>query len=810
MKENNILNIDLNQEMRESYLQYSMSVIVGRALPDVRDGLKPVHRRILFAMKSLKNTHDKPYKKSARIVGDVIGKYHPHGDQAVYDTIVRMAQHFSMRHTLVDGQGNFGSIDGDAPAAARYTEVRMTALAEELLTDIDKKTVPYVWNYDDSLLMPQVLPACFPNLLINGSEGIAVGMASRIPPHNLGEIISACQSLIDNKDLSDEKLHEIVPGPDFPTAGIIRSRAGLVSAYTTGKGIITVQAKVEVKESEKAPTKLIVHELPFQVNKARLIESIAGLVKDKKIEGISDIRDESSRQGLRVVIVLKRRENADVILNQLFKHSQLRVRFGIIFLALNAQGKPVLFSLRRMLQAFIDHRFLVLTKRLHFDLQVAKAKIHILEGLSKALEHIEEIIQIIRQAKDAPKAKIQLQEKFALSKKQTQAILDMKLQRLTGLERQKIKADLEQWRKEALKLEHILSSEQEIFTLIKTQLDEIKTRFATNRKTYIDLSVDDDIVETKQLIPKENVLVALNMDGEIKQISLEEYRLQKRGGVGIKGSQTTGALVRQSLCVNTHSTLLVLTDRGRLCWLEVFRIPRMGRIAKGRSIRNLVQLQKDEKVQMIFPIDIELAEDSSKSLCLITKNGIFKKTLLKAYSRPRRGGVITLDVKEDDQLMSACIGDEGEDILVLTKKGFSIRFPVKSVRALGRKARGVKGMTLQKDDEVIFMKNIADDSNQYFFSVTRNGFGKRTKLLEYRSQIRGGKGCIAHRATDKTGVVVAGEVVREKEELLVMTTVGQSIRFACQEVSVVGRVSQGVRLMKLKSNEGIRSISLIQ
>ncbi len=801
----NIFDIDINQEMRESYLQYSMSVIVGRALPDVRDGLKPVHRRVLFAMRSLKNTHDKPYKKSARVVGDVIGKYHPHGDQAVYDTIVRMAQNFSMRHPLVDGQGNFGSIDGDAPAASRYTEIRMTPLAEQLLQDLEKQTVSFVWNYDDTLQIPQVLPAKFPNLLVNGSEGIAVGMASRIPPHNLSEVISACIALIENPQVADEELLKIIPGPDFPTAGIIKSKQGLLAAYKTGKGIISVQADVEIEREEKKPSRLIIRELPFQVNKARLIESIAGLVKDKKIEGISDIKDESSREGMRIVIVLKRKENADVILNQLFKYSQLSTRFGIIFLALNAKGQPRLFSLRQILESFIAHRFLVVTKRLMFDLKSALAKVHILEGLSRALDHISDVINWIRQAKDSSQARSQLREKLSLSFKQAQAILEMRLQRLTGLERQKITQDLQHWKNQVQTLRKILSSQKEVYQLIKKELEEIKTQFSSPRRTRIEAN-DEEEIEDKQLIPKENVLVALNRDGEIKQISLEEYRLQKRGGVGTKGSQTKGSEVRQSLCVNTHSTLLVLTNRGRLYWLDTFRIPRMSRTARGRSIKNLVCLQADERVQVILPLGVNL---ETSYLCLATKKGLLKKTNLKFFSSPRKTGVIALSMSDSDQLVSACISQDKENIFMLTRAGQSIRFSVDSVRAVGRQAKGVRGIFLKANDELISMENILSNSEEYCFSVTSRGFGKRTKLMEYRCQKRGGKGLIAHKVTNKTGYVVQARVVKDHHQVLVMTTQGQSIRFSASEISVVGRASQGVRLMRLKAQEQIKSVSLV-
>ena len=803
----NIFDVDISKEMRESYLQYSMSVIVGRALPDVRDGLKPVHRRILFAMKHLRNTQDKPYKKSARVVGDVIGKYHPHGDAAVYDTIVRMAQDFSMRHTLVDGQGNFGSVDGDAPAAPRYTEVRMTALAGELLQDLDKETVPFVWNYDDTLLIPQVLPARFPNLLVNGSEGIAVGMASRIPPHNLSEICTALQALIQNPELSDHELIQMVPGPDFPTAGIIKGGAGLLSAYKNGKGIFTVQAKTEVVQ-EKGKDIILIHELPFQVNKARLIESIAELVKDKKLEGISDIRDESSREGMRVVITLKRKENADVILNQLYRHTMLQTRFGIIFLALDHKSQPRLFSLKQMLQAFVEHRYQVVTSRLVFDLKKAKSRAHILEGLKKAMEHISEIIKTIRAAKDVVAARQQLVENFSLSKIQAQSILDMRLHRLTGLEREKIYKELEDVLKEIDNLQKILASEEEIYKIIHQELEEIKTKFFSPRKTLIIPGDDDDVVEDKDLIPKEDVLVTLNTEGGIKQISLEEYTLQKRGGTGLKGStQPEGSSVWKTLCVNTHSILLVLTDRGRLYWLDVFRIPRMSRTSKGKSIKNLIQLQADESVQVVIPI--ESFDQPNASLCLATKKGLFKKSELRHFSNPRKGGVIAVDVVDQDQLVSACISQKGEDIFIFTKKGYLLRFPEDSVRPIGRKAKGVKGLSLRKEDAVISMENVSRESKLSYFTITNGAYGKRTLLSECRAQRRGGKGLTAHKVTDKTGEVVCAHIVQETHQILVMTNQGQSIRFACREVSVIGRAGQGVRLMRLKSGERIRSASLL-
>ncbi len=805
-KNKNIFDVDINQEMRESYLQYSMSVIVGRALPDVRDGLKPVHRRILFAMKNLRNTHDKPYKKSARVVGDVIGKYHPHGDTAVYDSIVRMAQSFSMRHPLVDGQGNFGSIDGDAPAAPRYTEVRMTPLAEELLEDIDKETIPFSWNYDDTLLIPQVLPSRYPNLLINGSEGIAVGMASRIPPHNLEEVSSACVALINNPNISDEELMSIVPGPDFPTAGIIKAQAGLISAYKTGKGIITVQAKVEMAQ-EKGKDVILVHELPYQVNKARLIENIATLVKDKKIEGISDIRDESSREGMRIVIVLKRKENADVILNQLFRHTNLQSRFGIIFLALDHQNQPRIFSLKQMLKAFVEHRFDVVTKRLVFDLRKARARAHILEGLKRALDHISEVITMIRSAQDVGEARTKLMTNLSLSREQAQSILEMRLQKLTSLEREKIFQELESLLKEIEKIKSTLSSEEAIYNIIQEELLEIKQKFSMPRKTVI-VPGEEDLVEDKDLIPKEDVLVTLNTDGGIKQISLEEYRLQKRGGSGLKGSAPTGDIsVWKSLCVNTHSVLLVLTDRGRLYWLDTFRIPRLSRTSKGRSIKNLIQLQADEQVQVVLPVDS--FSKPGAHLCLMTKQGVFKKSSLEYFSKPRKGGVIAIGIDDEDQLVSACISSSNEDIFILTKKGYCIRFPEESVRPIGRTARGVRGILLRKGDTVISMDNINKELETTYMTVTSKGYGKRTSLKECRVQKRGGMGITAHKITERTGEVVSSHLVENFHQILIMTNQGQSIRFSCKEISIISRSAQGVRLMKLKSGERVRSASIV-
>ena len=801
-----ITDVDINHEMKESYLQYSMSVIIGRALPDVRDGLKPVHRRILFAMNSLKNTHDKPYKKSARIVGDVIGKYHPHGDMAVYDSIVRMAQDFSMRHPLIDGQGNFGSIDGDSPAAARYTEVRMTKLAEELLEDLEKQTVPFVWNYDDTLQMPGVLPAKYPNLLVNGSEGIAVGMASRIPPHNLSEVISACVALIDNQNIDDHELIKLVPGPDFPTAGIIKKGEGLISAYLTGKGIITVQAKTEIK-NEKGKDVILIHELPYQVNKAQLIENIATLVKDKKIEGIADVRDESSREGMRVVIILKRQSNSQVVLNQLFKHTSLRSRVGMIFLALDSKSRPVVFSLKGLLKTFVEHRFLVVTNRTIFDLKKAKARAHILEGLKKALEHIAEVIKIIRGAKDVGEARAGLIKSFDFSKTQANSILEMRLQKLTNLEREKIFLELEKLQKEIVRLNHILSSRGEIYKIIREELLEIQKFYPSPRKSKIEI-LDEEELSSRDLIPKENILVILTLDGNVKQIDISEYRVQRRGGVGLMGSGEADDRVLETLYINTHTILGVLSTSGRLYWLDAFRIPRVSRVAKGRSIRNFVSLEPDQSVKAIIPIESFAAKDTY--LCVLTKKGILKKSSLSLYSKMRKSGAYALTVLEGDQIISACVCSKNDDIMILTKQGRSIRFSEGKVRPVGKVARGVRAMTLRSEDEVIGLHAIKKGSTLSCFTVTKNGYGKRTKLERWSNQNRGGKGVLAHSIDDKTGELVSFRVVGDKDQALVMTNQGQSIRFLCTNVSVIGRSGKGVKLIRLKDGETVESLSLLK
>ena len=803
--ENRVANIDINKEMREAYLQYSMSVIVGRALPDVRDGLKPVHRRVLFAMNELSNTHDKPYKKSARIVGDVIGKYHPHGDMAVYDTMVRMAQDFSLRYPLIDGQGNFGSIDGDSPAAPRYTEVRMTELAEEILLDIEKDTVPFGWNYDDSLLIPTVLPAKFPNLLVNGSSGIAVGMATNIPPHNMGEVIDGCIAVIKNPKLTFEELIRLIPGPDFPTHGVIAGYGGILSAYKTGRGVITLKAVAEIVP-KKDREEIIVTEIPYQVNKAKLIESIADLAKDKKIEGISDIRDESSREGMRIVIQLKRGENAQVVLNRLYKFTQMQVSYGIIMLALDSRNQPVTFDLRGVLDAFIAHRKDVVTRRCIFELKKAEARAHILDGLKKALDQIDAVISTIRASKEADVARQALISKFAFSEKQAQAILEMRLQRLTGLERQKIIDELEEVNKSIAWLRKVLGNVEEIYKIIIEELTAIKEKFGDPRRTKIEKLNEE--LQDEDLIAKEDMVVSVTHAGYIKRIPVEEYRVQKRGGKGLKGAETREEdYVWRVFSADTLTQILTFSDRGKLYWLKVHAIPAGSRTSKGKAINNVIQLSSGENVRAILPVK-EFKTDNF--VVMLTEKGIIKKTSLDAFSRPRPSGLIALTIDLDDNLMDTKISTGKDDIFIVTKEGMSIRFDEDDVRAMGRAARGVKGVTLSKDDKVVGMEVVTKDSKETVLIVTANGYGKRTSMEEYRSQSRGGVGIITQKTTDKVGNVVSARIVTDANQILLMTNSGQTIRMRCSDISVISRNTQGVRLMDLNEGEFVTSVALIE
>lgn len=799
-----VSEVDINKEMREAYLQYSMSVIVGRALPDVRDGLKPVHRRILFAMNDLNNSYDKPYKKSARIVGDVIGKYHPHGDMAVYDTMVRMAQDFSLRYPLIDGQGNFGSIDGDSPAAPRYTEVRMTKLSQELLEDIDKDTVSFAWNYDDTLLVPTVLPAKFPNLLVNGSSGIAVGMATNIPPHNLSEVIDGCVALIKNPDLSIDELIRYIPGPDFPTSGVIAGNNGIISAYKKGRGVISIRAVAEVVPN-KDREDIIVTEIPYQVNKAKLIESIADLVKDKRIEGISDIRDESSREGLRIVINLKRNENAQVILNRLYKFTQLQISYGIIMLALDSRNQPRTFDLKGALEAFIAHRKDVVTRRCIFDLKKAEARAHILEGLKKALDQIDAVIQTIRSSKETAVARENLMTNFSFSEKQAQAILEMRLQRLTGLERQKILDELKEIMDKIAWLKKVLASVAEIYKIIVEELEDIKKNYGNPRRTQIEKSSED--LQDEDLIAREDMVVSITNSGYIKRIPIDQYRLQKRGGKGLKGEEVREEdYVWRVFYADTLTTILTFSDRGKAYWLKVYQIPQGSRISKGRAINNVVNLSSGESVRAVLPID---EYKSEHFVVMLTEKGIIKKTSLDAFSRPRTAGLIALTTDLEDNLIDAKVSYGTSDIFIVTREGMSIRFDESDVRGMGRSARGVKGVTLGKDDIVVGMEVVSKDSKETILIVTEKGYGKRTSMEEYRRQSRGGVGIITQKTSSKVGKVVSARLVDENSQILMMTNNGQAIRIKASDISIVGRNTQGVRLMDLKDGEFVSSLALI-
>lgn len=798
--------VDINKEMREAYLQYSMSVIVGRALPDVRDGLKPVHRRILFAQSEMGNIHNKPYLKSARVVGDVMGKYHPHGDSAIYDTMVRMAQDFSLRYPLEDGQGNYGSIDGDSPAAMRYTEVRMTKLAEELLEDIDKETVSFGPNYDDSLKIPTVLPAKFPNLLVNGSSGIAVGMATNIPPHNLGEVIDGCVHLIQNPNCQVEDILQFVKGPDFPTAGVIAGREGILQAYKKGRGVITLKAVAEIV-TVKDHDEIIVTEIPYQVNKAKLIESMADLVREKTIEGISDIRDESSREGMRIVVVLKRGENANVILNRLYKFTQMQVSFGIIMLALDAKNQPVTFDIKAMLQAFVDHRRDVVTKRCIFDLKKAQERAHILEGLKKALDNIDQVIATIKASKETSQARENLMAKFSFSDKQASAILEMRLQRLTGLEREKIENELAEIMKTIEWLNFVLADVREIYKIIVNELTEIRSKYADERRTKIEGDLTD--IEDEDLIADEPMVVTVTNTGYIKRIPTDEYRVQKRGGKGLKGMETREEdYVTDIFTASTKTMLLVFTDKGKVYWCKVHRLPLGNRTSKGKAIANVVQLAPNEKVRAILPID-EFSE--SNYVVMLTERGIIKKTSLDAFSNPRTAGIIALTTDLEDAIIDVKISDGKSDIFIATKEGMSIRFNEDDVRPMGRTARGVKAITLAKDDIVIGLEVLEKGTKDTILMVTSKGYGKRSEVEEYRIQSRGGVGIITQKTTDKVGIVIGTKKVAGDHELILSTDKGQVIRMKIADISVLGRNTQGVRLINLDEKEElVTSLAVVQ
>ncbi len=801
MEEEQRTHINVEEEMKHSYLDYAMSVIVGRALPDVRDGLKPVHRRVLYAMHETGNTADKPYRKSARTVGTVIGRYHPHGDAAVYDTIVRLAQDFSMRYPLIDGQGNFGSVDGDPAAAMRYTEIKLQKLAHEMVRDIEKETVDFVPNYDGSESEPTVLPAAFPNLLVNGSAGIAVGMATNVPPHNLSEVIEAIKLVVEKPDVELEALMTVLPGPDFPTAGLIQGTLGIRQAYATGRGRIRLRARtnIEPHPRQKDREVIVVEELPYQVNKAQLIEEIADLVRDKKIEGISDIRDESDRDGVRVVIELKRGENAQVILNKLYKFTKLQTTFGVINLAL-VNGRPQLLPVKDMLRHFVDFRREVVVRRTHFELRKAEERAHILEGLKIAIDNLDEVVKLIRESKTPPEAKAALIERFSFSDRQAQAILEMRLQRLTGLERQKIVEEYEETLKLIERLKQILASEALQLQIVVEELDEIKSKFGDERRSEIVLGVDDDIT-TEDLVKKEDVVVTMTHTGYIKRTALSEYVAQQRGGKGRIATKTKDEDAVQHLFVgSTHDQILAFTSAGRVHWLKVFNIPDMGRYAKGRSIANLIRLQPEEKVQALLSVT-EFSDD--KFVVFATRNGIVKKTPLPAFSRPRAGGIMALTIDDTDKLLAAGLSGGGDEIFMATAAGQSIRFSEKGVRPMGRTARGVMGIRLKGDDKVVAAEVLAGRPD--ILTVTQNGYGKRTAVDEYRLQGRGGSGIINMKTTERNGKVVGATAVKDDDEALMVTASGKIIRMAVNGISKIGRATQGVRVIQTDQDDKVVS-----
>ena len=795
-----IIERDIEKEMRTAYIDYAMSVIVSRALPDVRDGLKPVHRRILYAMYEDGITSDKPYRKSANTVGSVLGRYHPHGDSSVYDAMVRMAQDFSMRYMLIDGHGNFGSVDGDGAAAMRYTEARMSKIAEYMLTDIEKNTVDFMPNYDDRLQEPTVLPARIPALLINGSSGIAVGMATNIPPHNLREVIDGIIKIIDEDEVTDEDLMKVIKGPDFPTEGIILGLEGIKQAYKTGRGKITLRAETNIEEMSGNRQRIIVSSLPYQVNKANLIKAISDLSKEKKVEGISECRDESDREEkVRVVIELKRDANAQVVLNQLFKHTQMQTTFGIIMLAL-VNGEPKILTLRQCLDCYIDHRKDVILRRTQFDLDKALARAHILEGLKIALDNIDEVINIIRSAYDD--AKERLMERFGLSDVQAQAILDMRLKTLSGLQREKIEEEYKQLMELIEHLRAILNSERLVFDIIKEELLEIRDKFGDDRKTKI--VAGEGEIDLEDLIKEEQTVVALTHSGYIKRMPIDTYRSQKRGGKGITGIATKeDDFVKQIFTASTHDMILFFTSKGKLYKLRGYEIPEAGRTARGTAIVNLLSLDPGERVSAVIPIQ-NFAE--GKYLLMATKNGLIKKTALKEYDTTRKTGLQGITLKDEDELIAVRLTDGQDNVVLVTKNGLCITFDEKDVRPIGRVAQGVIGIRLDDDDEVIGMESVIGGGKATLLAITENGFGKRTELDEYRVQKRGGRGVITYKITPKTGQIVGVRIATEDDDVMLITDKGTIIRLKVKEISILGRSTQGVTLMR--TNDGGKVVSI--
>ena len=799
--ESRLISVNIEDEMKKSYLDYAMSVIVGRALPDIRDGLKPVHRRVLFGMHDLKNYHNRPYKKSARIVGDVIGKYHPHGDVAVYDTIVRMAQDFSMRYPLVDGQGNFGSIDGDPPAAMRYTEVRMTQLAQYFLSDLEKETVNFVANYDGSLQEPVVLPTTIPNLLINGSAGIAVGMATNIPPHNLSEVCDAISYLIDHPDCPISELMGIIKGPDFPTAGFIVGTRGIREAYETGRGIIRLRARAFVEVASQQRERIIISEIPYQLNKTKLLEKIGELVREKTIEEISEVRDESDRDGMRIVIDVKRDGKAPVILNRLYKFTQMETSFGIILLAI-VNGRPQVLNLKEILEHFISHRREIIVRRTIFDLKKAEERAHILEGLKKALDFLDEVIELIRGSSDPKEARSNLISSFDFSEIQAQAILDMRLQRLTGLEREKIDSEYRDLIKDIARFKAILESPKMVLEIIKEEILEVKNAYGDPRRTEIIPEEGEVVLE--DLIAEEDMVVTVSHEGYIKRNPASLYRAQRRGGKGMTGAKTKeDDFIEHLFVASSHDYFLFFTSRGRLYCKKVHEIPEGSRTSRGKAIVNLLDLQTDEKVATI--LSVRSFEEGSY-LIMATKNGVVKKTPLVSYSRPRSAGLAAITIREEDELVGTRVTNGSQNIFLTTKNGMSIRFQEEDVRPTGRGAMGIRGIRLYEGDEVVSMEALSEGA---ILTVTENGYGKRTATGEYRRQTRGGKGVRTIKTSERNGKVVYAYQVTDQDQLMIMTEQGKIIRVRIEDISVIGRNTQGVRLINLSEGEKVVAVAKV-
>lgn len=797
----NIVPIKIEEEMKKSYIDYAMSVIVGRALPDVRDGLKPVHRRILFAMHESGMTSDKPHKKSARIVGDVLGRFHPHGDTAVYDAMVRLAQDFSIRYPMIDGHGNFGSVDGDSAAAMRYTEARMTKIAQEMLRDIDKETVDFVPNYDESMEEPSVLPSRIPNLMVNGSSGIAVGMATNIPPHNLREVIDGIEILIDNPNATIQELMEKIKGPDFPTAGIIMGTEGIRKAYETGRGSIVTRARTQIETMQNGKMRILITELPYQVNKARLIEKIADLVREKEIDGITDLRDESDRNGMRIVIELRRDINPQVLLNHLYKRTQLQESFGVIMLAL-VDGHPRVLNLKEMLYYYLEHQKDVIVRRTRYNLRKAEERMHIVEGLKIAIDHIDEVVKTIRQSKDTETAKNNLMEKFALSAMQAQAIVDMRLGRLTGLERDKLEAEYQDLIAKIAYYRNVLGDENQVLKIIKDELKEVRDKFGDDRRTEI--SLEDDSMEILDLIAEEDVVIAITHGGYIKRQPITTYRNQRRGGRGISAITTKDEdFVEHLFITTTHHYLLFFTNKGRVYRLRVYEVPEASRQSRGTALVNVLSITGDDKITAVIPVkEFEVGN----YLLTATRNGIVKKTCLTEYNTSRKDGIIALTLDDEDELIGVSLTSGKDEVILATSNGIVIRFKETDVRPMGRTARGVKGIDLRDDDLVVGLETFRTGT---LLSVTEKGFSKRTNLDEFRTQIRGGKGMIGMKVLPKNGKLVGVMVVQEGDEIMMITLEGIMIRVSVEEISIMGRNTQGVKTMRIMDEDSVVAIAKV-